>query len=97
MTRRTQQAMLAALVLGAGLLAVNMLRGDDGASGVRVVPPPRTRQATAPPESAPVTDVKLELLDSPRRELPEPQRNPFRFQPKPPPAFSLLLYRVPAQ
>jgi hypothetical protein len=33
----------------------------------------------------PVVDLKLDRLQSERGALPEPDRNPFRFRPKPPP------------
>ncbi|MBI3048343.1 MAG: hypothetical protein HYY76_08515 [Acidobacteria bacterium] len=98
MTSRRRQAVLAALG-GAGLLAVVFAARDDrptGAARVRAAgATPADASASASP---PVTDLKLELL-APRRagvrggdpaqgpgaEFVEPERNPFRFQPRPAP------------
>lgn len=49
-------------------------------------PAPRATSGTRRVEpSEPVTDVKLELLQAEQQELPDAQRNPFRFRPKAPP------------
>ena len=48
--------------------------------------PPAQRSTTAASRrEVPVTDVKLDLLQAPREEVPGAERNPFRFRPKPPP------------
>lgn len=53
------------------------------------VPSNRVSDASQPGRDVPVVDVQLELLKGVRSEAGEPERNPFRFQPKaapPPPA-----------
>jgi hypothetical protein len=45
-------------------------------------PPASSGPAAAP---IPVVDLRLELLEQTRADLDEPQRNPFRFRPRPAP------------
>ena len=48
-------------------------------------PPAQRSSTTTSRREVPVTDVKLDVLQAPREELPGAERNPFRFRPKPAP------------
>jgi hypothetical protein len=58
-------------------------------------PPAQRSAATAPAREVPVTDVKLDLLQATREELPAAERNPFRFKPKPPPPAPPVVRNTP--
>lgn len=86
MTWPRRQVLLAAALGAAGLAVVVMATsGGSGGDGSAPLAAPRTPAAGEPAATMPVTDVKLELLESPRVELGEPERNPFRFQARPAP------------
>ena len=77
------------LVAGALVIAAGVVRVAQRADAPAVVPAaasnPVPNAAPRPAGAVPVDDVKLELLTGARAELAEPERNPFRFQPKAPP------------
>lgn len=79
--------MLAAALGAAGLVVMVMATsgGSGGNGSAPVAAALRTPAAADPAATMPVTDVRLELLESPRLELDEPERNPFRFQARPAP------------
>jgi hypothetical protein len=84
MTKTQRQlAFLGALLVA--LVAVLVLRGDDGPAETPAVPSNREGRAGAPAREVAVTDVKLELLQADREGLSDPERNPFRFEQKAPP------------
>jgi len=84
LTRR-QIVLLAILAVVAAAAAVARFGGDDPAETAGG-PSNRAGQgdAAALPD-APVVDLRLERLHAERGELPESDRNPFRFRPKAPP------------
>ena len=87
MTWPRRQVVLAAALGGAGLVVVVMATRGSGSDGT--APPAasaRTPAVGQPAAALPVTDLKLQLLESPRAEIGEPARNPFRFQARPAPA-----------
>ena len=73
---------VAAVVL---VMAVMAARDDEPAAATVTASGTRAR-ARAPQGVVPVDDVKLELLKDRREELPDAERNPFRFRPRPAPA-----------
>ena len=77
------------LVAGVLVIVVGVVRLVQREEAPAAAPQATSNQrgATAQPAagSIPVEDVKLELLKGERAELSEPERNPFRFQPKAPP------------
>jgi hypothetical protein len=80
-----QAAALVAIVAAIGV--VFWLRSDTPAEAP-AAPSNRVTGTTGQPRTAaqmPVADVKLELLQAQREEVPEGDRNPFRFRPKAPP------------
>lgn len=87
MTTRTRWQLL---VLGglALVLAVVTFVSSRGVSPSGAVPTPSNRPGVRPETKAepPVVDVKLELLHTEHDPLEAPERNLFRFKPKPPPA-----------
>jgi hypothetical protein len=89
-TRRPRPWLLVLLGLAvAALLAFRMWPQDDSAvpaptaSNQKTTAKPRTRDAPIDPADL---DVKLETLQAARPDPGDPERNPFRFQPKAPPA-----------
>ena len=80
-----RQALLVGGVVAVLAGVVYTTRQDDvpaaGASG----PSNPVSGAAEPGRGVPVVDVQLELLKGARAEAGEPERNPFRFQPKAPP------------
>jgi len=82
MTWRRRETVIAAGIVAVGLLAVVITAPDGGRDTVAPSAPRASRPAAASADVA-VADLKLELLDSPRGDLPEPDRNPFRFQARP--------------
>lgn len=95
-TRR--QIVLAAAFGGAALLAVMMVTrgGSTSAAVVPAAASARTAGAGQPVAATAVTDVKLELLETPRAGLGEPERNPFRFRPRPAPPATRRQAPAPA-
>jgi hypothetical protein len=84
LTRR-QMVLLASLAVVAVVVLVAQLGGDNPAE-TGGGPSNRAGQgdAAALPD-APVVDLGLDRLHKERGELPESERNPFRFRPKAPP------------
>ena len=76
---------IAGVVVVAGLVAVVITARDDRP---RSIAPSAARSARPGPAATeiPVTDLRLELLQSRRAGLSEPERNPFRFQARRAPA-----------
>jgi len=85
MTPRRRQIVLAAPLVGAGLLAAAITARDDAPAGTGAPTSVRTSAPAAASGQVPVADVKLELLEGAHGELAEPRRNPFRFQARPAP------------
>jgi hypothetical protein len=84
LTRR-QGVMLTVLAVVAVAAVVARFGGDDPAE-TGGAPSNRAGQGdTAALPDAPVVDLRLERLHAERGELPEADRNPFRFRPKAPP------------
>jgi hypothetical protein len=82
----TRQRLLiaGALVIAAGVTRV--AQREETPAVVRAPSSNPVSPATQPGAGGiPVDDVKLELLKGSRADLGEPERNPFRFRPKPPP------------
>ena len=77
------------LLAGSLVIAAGVVRVAQREEGPAVAPAaasnPVSKTAERPAGAVPVDDVKLELLTGVRAELAEPERNPFRFRPKPPP------------
>ena len=84
---------IAGVVVAAGLVAVVITARDDRPQSIA---PSAARSARPGPAATeiPVTDLRLELLQSRRAGLSEPERNPFRFQARPTPAAAT---RAPAR
>ncbi len=82
---RRQALVLVGLALVLGVVTYVTSRGDSPA---RAGPTPSNRPGTRPEKKTepPVVDVKLELLQTEHDPLEAPERNLFRFKPKPPPA-----------
>jgi hypothetical protein len=85
MTWRRQHVVVAAVLGAAGVLAVVITARDDRPTGAAAARTARPASQTASSGELPVTDLKLELLEGRRRGLPDPERNPFRFQARPAP------------
>lgn len=87
MTWPGRQLVVAAALGGAGLLVVVMATrvGVDSEGTAPSAASTRTPATGEPAAVLPVTDLRLDLLESPRVELGEPARNPFRFQARPAP------------
>jgi hypothetical protein len=81
---RRQLLMAGVLVIVAGVLWV-VQREEGPAAAPQTASNQRGAAAQQSAGTIPVEDVKLELLQGERAELSEPERNPFRFQPKAPP------------
>ena len=82
---RRQALVLVGLALVLGVVTYVTSRG---ASPAGAGPTPSNRPGTRPEKKTepPVVDVKLELLHTEHDPLEAPERNLFRFKPKPPPA-----------
>ena len=83
-----RQVVVVAALGGAGLLAAAIAARDDSPAATAPASAAAVRTPTRAAASQPVavTDLRLELLKSSRGALPEPERNPFRFQARPAPA-----------
>ena len=79
-----RQALLAGGVVAVLAGVVYTTRQDEPPAAQARAPSNPVSQ-TAQGRDVPVADVKLELLKGARSEAGEPERNPFRFQPKAPP------------
>ena len=80
-----RQALLAGGVV-AVLVGVVYMRGSGDVPATGAVAPSNSATGTAQPgRGVPVVDVQLDLLKRTRPEAGDPERNPFRFQPKAPP------------
>jgi hypothetical protein len=86
MRLNVSRQLLMLVAVGVALVVVVLGRRGDSPAGTRPAPSnPARASATATAQSAPVADVKLELLKTAPSELEEPTRNPFQFKPKAPP------------
>jgi hypothetical protein len=85
MTRTARRALLAVAGAAAvGVIALTIDRDEVPATASSG----RSARASATSgagDQEPVADLRLERLQGKRGELDEPQRDPFRFRPKPPP------------
>jgi|SoiMethySBSTD1v2_1073268.scaffolds.fasta_scaffold01540_15 hypothetical protein len=87
-TTHRQYMMLGGLLLMFVIIATYQLGTFEPPATAPRTPstaPARGSTATTARRELPVTDVKLDLLQATREELPAAERNPFRFKPKPPP------------
>ena len=66
--------------LGSALGTIIYVQSSGVTSTSSVSSAPTTQNAAAPLTAPPILDVKLEALHATRGELPEPDRNPFRFR-----------------
>ena len=95
MTGRARKLLLAAVLLGAGLLGM-YLAGDDAETGTSAGAA-RTSRPGAAQEEVAVADLNLERLKESRSALEAPDRNPFRFQARPAPAAAPRAAAPPGQ
>lgn len=84
MTWNRRHVVVAAVLAGAGLLAVVITARDERPTA-GAAPSARAASQGASSGELPVTDLKLELLEGRRDKLRDPERNPFRFQARPAP------------
>src|SRR5438552_3369652 len=82
---RRQALVLVGLALAVSLVTYVKSRGESPAGAG---PTPSNRPGARPEKKTepPVVDVKLELLQTEHDPLEAPERNLFRFKPKPPPS-----------
>ena len=85
MTRRMRGTLLSVGGVGIALLVTLTMAREEDRSGISATRTSRQQTSGAPAQQAPVVDLKLELLSGARPELREPERDPFRFRPKPAP------------
>ena len=86
MTLKVSRQLLLLLAVPAVLVVVVLARRSDTPAGTGAAPSNPARVNTpAAANTAPVADVKLELLKTAPSELEPSTRNPFQFKPKAPP------------
>jgi len=86
MTLKVSRQLLALVAVPVVLVVVVLARRSDSPAGTGAAPSNPTRANTpAAANTAPVADVKLELLKTAPSELEPFTRNPFQFKPKAPP------------
>ena len=79
-TRRRQRLLLGVLIVAGGVAFLMWTFGGPSAGTPGAASSPAGRGAQGARGDAPVTDVKLELLQGERGPLRGPDRNPFRFE-----------------
>ncbi|HEX5108012.1 MAG TPA: hypothetical protein VFV95_06180 [Vicinamibacterales bacterium] len=88
-------------ILGVLLLVLGGVLYRNQFAGTAIVPPAPSNSTAAarakrpPPSEGTVTDVKLALLDAGPDTFAPPQRNPFRFKPKPAPDVRPVVQALP--
>ena len=86
MTEKTRRQLLVLTGLGVALLVVMYVTSrGDGPAGAAPTPSNRAGVRPQPKAEPQVADVKLELLQAEHEALEAPERDLFRFKPKPPP------------
>jgi hypothetical protein len=93
-----QYMMLGGLLLAFVILVTYQLGTfEPPATTARTPSNPPAQRSVAPTSGrdVPVTDVKLDLLQAQREDLPAAERNPFRFKPKPAPPAPPVVRNTP--
>lgn len=83
--KATREALLVGGVVAVLAGVAYTSRSDDVPATGAAAPSNPVADTARPGRGVPVVDVQLELLKGTRAEAGEPERNPFRFQPKAPP------------